>query len=1207
MMIRRRTIRLRAVTAIVMALALTLSLFGNVSQQRAYGDAIERLVVYDEELSNDWTNYGWADMDLAASEPTHEGSRSIRLKPDGDKALYFYKDRIMNADDYESLTFWIHGGDAGGQAVKLVVSLGGQPAAERMVGDLLDGGIPAGKWGKVTLDLADAGIRGIIDGIWLWGEGSQSNVYVDDMAFEPREGGSTGEEPGGEEPGGEEPSEQPVTSILFAQPQLVVKAGGMRPAVLTAVHADGSLSQLTEGAAWSSSDELVATVSQGLVQGLSEGTAVIKAEYNGLEAVIPVEVQARGNTLPTEPVDGVYVYADAVGEGFTDYGWAQHSLDESDTVRSGDHAIRFEADGDGALYFYADRFVSVKEYEKLRFYVNGGETGGQALKVTFTQGGQPVRELPLSEVLLDGIPAGEWAEVTIMLPDLDIPDRIFDGLRIAGTTGGDQATVYVDDIALIKKYVAPPATLEVRMTTEKLIMLPGENQRLDAEALLSNAETVNISADSTWASDNEEVVRVNGGVLEAVSTGIAKITATHPTGVATAYVQVAELAAETVYAEGLEPGYHNWSWHDKDFANAEQAHGGNVSIKFEPDGWDGVWIVKDKKETIGEYYGMSFWIYGTPEGGQQLQLHAFDGQNTQGTIDLNRYFPEGGLPAGQWTEVVVNFADMGLYDGEFDGFVLQAGTEDNQPAVYVDDIALLRNLHPGQLPEVELPSVDIAVDPSADRRAINPEIYGINYDDMHPTESQLAFPVQRWGGNNTTRYNWELDTTNRASDWYFINYPYDNDNPEQLPEGSESDRFMDMVHDKGGNVLLTIPTIGWTPKDRTVTYGFSREKYGDQQSYAGELRDAGNGVHPNGEWMKGNDPTDTSKRVGVDFATRWMDHIEDRTGDRVNYYALDNEPEIWHVTHRDVHPEAPTYDEIWSFTERYGAAIKAKDPDAQVFGPTSWGWCAYFYSSADNCAEGPDRAAHDNAPFLEWYLKQVAAYEARTNVRLVDYLDIHYYSQEDVVPGFEEGPYAAKRRFQALKALYDPNFVDHSWIQEPIRLIPRMKDMINAHLPGVKLAITEYNFGNGNGITAGLAQAEALAIFGREGVDLATRFGTLPAGTPLEDAFKLYLNYDGNGSTIEGASVRALSSNGDAVGSYAIDGADGKLYVLLFNKDTVSRTANVVTGTDGGQADLYRFSAKSRLGHAGTASVDAEGKASLKLPARSATLVVVER
>ncbi len=51
-----------------------------------------------------------------------------------------------------------------------------------------------------------------------------------------------------------------------------------------------------------------------------------------------------------------------------------------------------------------------------------------------------------------------------------------------------------------------------------------------------------------------------------------------------------------------------------------------------------------------------------------------------------------------------------------------------------------------------------------------------------------------------------------------------------------------------------------------------------------------------------------------------------------------------------------------------------------------------------------------------------------------------------------------------------------------------MKAWIAAHYPGTKLSISEYNWGSDDGISGALAQAEALAIFGREGVDLATRW-----------------------------------------------------------------------------------------------------------------------
>ncbi|WP_158289693.1 glycoside hydrolase family 44 protein [Paenibacillus flagellatus] len=1181
----------------------------------ANADAGTALTVYDDALSADFVDYGWAETDLAETGIVHGGSRAIRLDPDGGKALYFYKDRIMNADEYDSLRFWIHGGTAGGQQLKLVLSLGGQGVTERQISDLLPGGVKAGQWSEVSVKLADVGAVGLLDGIWLWGDGEQEPVYLDDIAFVKGSGGTGTQQPGGQQPGGQQPGgqqpggqQQPqLVGLSFAEPLAKVRAGDRQPTQLTASLSDGTHRDVTPEAEWSSADEAVAQVSAGLVIGRTPGTTTIKAVYGGAEALLPVEVlpYVPSQGIPIEPVDGVYVYDDALNGQFADYSWAQRSLEENGTIRSGSRSIRFEPDGDGALYLYSDRIISTKDFEKLQIWVNGGATGGQKVKLALLSGGQPAAERSLDDLIPGGIPAGGWSKVELMLADLNLPNGIFDGILFAGANGGDQAAVYLDDIALVKKYVAPPAVVEVRMNMHQLVLLPGETFRLDAEAFLETGATDVVTAKAEWQSDRPDIVQVEGGALTAHGTGIAKITAAYKTFTASAYVQVAQIAPESVYEDGLSAGYYNRSWHDKDLANTEQAHGGDRSVKFEPDGWDGVWFGSETKREIADYYGLEFWIHGGTTGGQKLKVHAYDNYTALGAIDLADYVPGGSLPAGQWSRVIVNFADMGLTDGQFDGVIFQAGTESDQAAVYIDDVYLLRNTQAGRLPQPELPAVKIGIDTSADRRVVSPDIYGINFNDMHPNDSELAFPVQRWGGNNTTRYNWELDVANRASDWFFINYPYDNDHPEQLPHGSTSDKFVDDVLADNGKVLLTVPTIGWTPKERAVHYGFSQQKYGPQQARADELRDAGNGVRPNGDLVTNNDPEDTSKRIGPDFVTRWMDHLKGRTGDRINFYALDNEPEIWHVTHRDVHPNAPTYDEIWGFTEKYGAAIKEKDPDAQIFGPTSWGWCAYFYSSADNCADGPDRQAHGGKPFLEWYLQKVKEYEQAHGVRLVDYLDVHFYPQENVVTSGEEGPIAAKRRFQSLKSLYDPNFVDESWIQEPIRLIPRMKEMIESNLPGAKLAITEYNFGNGDGITAGLAQAEALAIFGREGVDLATRFGAMKAGTTIEDAFKLYLNYDGQGSKVDGTSVRTKSSNADAVGAYTIEGRDGRLYVLLFNKDTVARQADVnANGSVGGQAQLYRFDAKSHVSAAGEATVGEDGGLSVRLPARSATLVV---
>ncbi|HVT15107.1 MAG TPA: glycoside hydrolase family 44 protein [Thermoanaerobaculia bacterium] len=513
-------------------------------------------------------------------------------------------------------------------------------------------------------------------------------------------------------------------------------------------------------------------------------------------------------------------------------------------------------------------------------------------------------------------------------------------------------------------------------------------------------------------------------------------------------------------------------------------------------------------------------------------------------------------------------------------------------------------------------AVSVSVDPGAKRHPISPLIYGVNFGD-DAQAAALRWPVRRWGGNATTRYSWQDDIANRASDWFFYNIENANANPGALPDGSASDVFVDRTRAAGGEPLITVPLIGWTPIDRTRRWGFSVARYGPQQqtecSATGNPSwcnpDAGNGRHADGTPIAGNDPHDTSRAIGPSFVTGWMAHIAGRTGTAasrgVRFYALDNEPALWNSTHRDVHPSAATYDELWQQTWQYAAAIKSKDPDAQVLGPCDWGWCAYFFSAADGCQPGPDAQAHGNLAFIDWYLLQVASYQAAHGVKLLDYLDVHYYPQAGgVALSGDESAATSALRLRSLKGLYDPSYVDESWINQPVRLIPRLKDWVAARLPGTKLAISEYNWGNDSGASSALAQAEALAIFGREGVDLAARWVAPAANTPVEDAFLFYLSYDGHGAHVAGDSIQALSSDADAVGAYAVLGAASRLYLLLFNKDTVSRQADVqVAGAPSRAVTLLRFDAGHRLGPAGTANLVA-GSLSLMLPPRSATLAV---
>ena len=510
--------------------------------------------------------------------------------------------------------------------------------------------------------------------------------------------------------------------------------------------------------------------------------------------------------------------------------------------------------------------------------------------------------------------------------------------------------------------------------------------------------------------------------------------------------------------------------------------------------------------------------------------------------------------------------------------------------------------------------VTIAVDPSADRRPVSPLVYGVSFG---APGSDLRYPLRRWGGNSVTRYSWNDDVSNRASDWFFMNI--ENPDPGTLPDGSSSDVFIDTSRAAGGEVLLTVPTIGWTPIDRVRRWGFSVAKYGPQQDTECTVTgnppwcnpDAGNGIDPAGNPITGNDPLDTSRPVDPTFVTGWMDHVSSRVGRAgaggVRLFALDNEPMLWSSTHRDVHPQKLGDDEIWQRTLDYSSAIKARDPDALVLGPVSWGWCDYFWTDLDGCGNDAGLDHARNGPFLEWYLAQVRAHETATGTRLVDVLDIHYYPQANgVALSDDESPAVQDRRLRSVRSLWDPAYADESWVGANVQLVPRMRDIIARNAPGTQLAITEYNWGNDGGISSALAQAEVLGVFGREGVDYAARWVAPAPGSPVEDAFRVYLDWNGAGERIGGDSVRASSTDAARVEAYAIRAPDDRVFVVIVNETRSAQDADVtVSGAIDGAVPLRGFEEGAGYGARGSVT-SAAGAFTVSLPPLSLRLAVAQ-
>jgi hypothetical protein len=528
----------------------------------------------------------------------------------------------------------------------------------------------------------------------------------------------------------------------------------------------------------------------------------------------------------------------------------------------------------------------------------------------------------------------------------------------------------------------------------------------------------------------------------------------------------------------------------------------------------------------------------------------------------------------------------------------------------------------------------LSINAAVGQRPIDPMIYGMNFADPALLQ-QLQLPLNRWGGNATTRYNWQNDMANHASDWYFENIPSENPDTSQLPNNSAADRFVAQNKASGTATLLTIPLIGWTPKarrdDHPYDCGFKVSGYGAQQSVDPYDTDCGNGNHTNGSPILGNDPTDTSVAIGPSFVQDWMRHLIGRYGNAaqggVRYYNLDNEPGLWNSTHRDVHPLHPGYDELTNLGKQYAAAIKAIDPGALTLGPVQDGWTRYYYASylnyPDQVAQD-DREDHAGKPFVQWYLEQMAAASTTSQLRLLDYFDLHYYPQTPDVALLPAGDAERQtRRLRSTRALWDPTYVDESWIPSTgeatavngvgvngaVQLIPRMRDWVQDFYPGTRLAISEYNWGALDHINGALAQADVLGIFGREGVDMATLWAPPTPSQPGAFAFRMYRNYDGQGGQFGDTSVRASSANQEQLAIYAARrGGDGSLTLMIINKtgDALTSSVGLSGFSPAAQARVYRYSAAD-LNHIvaqPNQAVSASGFTAA-FPANSITLVVL--
>jgi PKD repeat protein len=512
------------------------------------------------------------------------------------------------------------------------------------------------------------------------------------------------------------------------------------------------------------------------------------------------------------------------------------------------------------------------------------------------------------------------------------------------------------------------------------------------------------------------------------------------------------------------------------------------------------------------------------------------------------------------------------------------------------------------------PTATVTVDVNLNRKPIDPRIYGIAYGTSAQL-SDLNVPLNRYGGNNTSRYNWQINADNRGQDWYFESIPENSSTP-----GERGDTFISTTQAAGARAMITIPMLDWVGKlgaNRSKLASFSQAKYGAQTGNDWQwFPDAGNGIlQSNGQFVSNNNPNDANAPNNSSFQQAWVQAIVNRWGaagsTNPRYYILDNEYSIWHSTHRDVHPAGATMDEVLSRMQNYAAAVRAADPNAMIVGPEEWGWSGYLFSGYDQqygSQHGwsflPDRTNHGGMDYLPWLLQQLKL-DGR---RLLDAFTVHYYPQGGEFSN-DTSTSMQLRRNQSTRSLWDPNYVDPTWINDKVRLIPRLRSWADAYYyPGTPIGITEYNWGAEGHINGATTQADILGIFGREGLNLAARWTTPDATTPTYKAMKIYRNYDGAKSSFGDTSVSASGPNPDNVAVFAAQRtSDSALTVMVISK-YLSGTTPVSIALNNfahnGTAQVYQLTSANTINRLADLSVPGT-TASFTAPAQSITLLVL--
>ena len=517
---------------------------------------------------------------------------------------------------------------------------------------------------------------------------------------------------------------------------------------------------------------------------------------------------------------------------------------------------------------------------------------------------------------------------------------------------------------------------------------------------------------------------------------------------------------------------------------------------------------------------------------------------------------------------------------------------------FLSALVLLTSASGAQLPTVSAAGsydMEISVDLSDSGKKISPLIYGINEYGHQDDLKKVKVNAVRQGGNRMTGYNWENNASNAGSDW-----KYSSDN-----NLSTSDAPADCVQQLSKEAakygfdykLTTLQLAGYVAADKNGTVTEAETAPSDRW----------NEVQMTKGSAFADEPDLTDGKVYMD---EYVNYIINKLGDSqsktgMQAYSLDNEPALWSGTHSRIHPQPVGMKELSDKSAEIAAAVKKLDPKAEIFGPALYGYTAYDHLADDDSSTEWEtlKSANGYNWYIDYYLDSMKQASDKAGVRLLDVLDIHYYS--------ESSRNGAEDRLQSVRTLYEKGFIEKSWIgqwcQANLPILPTVQASIDKYYPNTKLAITEYNFGGDDDPSGAIAQAEALGCYADANVYFASLWG---GSGYILSGLNLYTNYDGNGGCFGELMIPAKTQDVSKSSTYAAKNSDASTVTIMLTNKSTTDAEHATISLNGAEkrykkAAVYAITSESSEIRLMGVSDVTDSKVDITLPAYCAAMIVV--